>query len=147
MLDNNANMDERCQRCGMLKFRSSGYTRSWYEEHEMIVSSKGVRVFCFRDGDTAETFWEYLRSVLVDLEAKSCTSSAINSRRAPEWVRLCAMEEMYSERNLHKRERYEKIANFCKRRAYELAPALECLPRLKRNRQPSTGLTTANDGC
>ncbi len=131
----------------MLKFKSSGCTRSWYDEHEMIITSRGVRLFCFRGGDTAETFWEYLRSVLADLEAKSRTSSAIESRRAPEWVRLCAMEEMYVERNLHKRERYEKIANFCKRRAYELAPTLECLPRLKRNRQPPTGLTTANDGC
>ncbi len=144
MIDNTANTDERCGCCGMLKFQSSGRMRSWYEEHEIIVSSKGVRVFCFRDGDTAETFWEYLRSVLVDLEAKSCTSSAIESRRAPEWVRLCAMEEMYSERNLHKRERYEKIANFCRRRAYELAPALEAYTRFRTNRRRTPDLTAAN---
>lgn len=102
---------------------------SWRDEHEEIIGPSGVRVFCFLKGDMAETFWEYLRNVLIGLSPKSCTYSAIENKRCPEWIRQCALDEMDRERNLRRRESYERIASFCKRRAYELAPTLEGVAR------------------
>ena len=132
MVDSRNGKYESCSLCGMPKLPTpGGHPFSWRDEHEELLIPKGVRVFCFLKGDTAETFWEYLRSQLRSLDSKSCTASAIENKRAPEWIRQCALEEMNKERNTRQRERYEKIANFCKRRAYELAPKLECVTRLR----------------
>ena len=122
MTDKHPDYYECCSLCGMPKLLpSSRPVLSWHNTHEQVLCPTGIRVFCFTKGDTAETFWNYLHFVLVDLRTRSCTSSAIENRRAPEWIRQCALEEMEIERNVHRRERYERIANFCKRRAGELA--------------------------
>jgi hypothetical protein len=104
---------------------------AWCDEHEEIAGPHGVRVFCFLSGNPSETFWAYLGSVLGDLGPRSCTSTAIERRRAPEWIRQCALEDMDRERNTRRRERYEWIASFCRRRGYELAPGFESSPRVR----------------
>ncbi len=120
---------EVCSFCGARKRAHVGRReRAWRDEHEEVATPEGVRVFCFLKGDTSKTFWEYLGNVLVDLGTKSCTYSAIEQRREPDWIRKCALEEMHKERLMSRRERYERIANFCQRRAYELAPELENVP-------------------
>jgi hypothetical protein len=129
MEESEVDLYEVCSFCGMRKHaRLSRRDLAWGEEHEEIYTAEGLRVFCFLKGDTAETFWSYLGNALVDLGdlgAKSCTYTAIAQRRSPDWIRQCALEEMNKERITNRRERYERIANFCQRRAYELAPELE----------------------
>lgn len=118
-----------CSLCGARKqAHVARRERAWRDEHEEVATPEGVRVFCFLHGNTAETFWEFLFDVLTDLGTKSCTYSAVEQRREPDWIRQCALEEMNKERILSRRERYERIANFCQRRAYELAPELEIAP-------------------
>jgi hypothetical protein len=113
---------EYCSVCGMRKGPSSlGSLGSWLDDHEEIACPKGTVLFCFREGNPAETFWEYLRWVTGGLSAPSSTSSAVEHQRAPEWIRQCALEDMDRERNSRIRERYETIASFCRRRADELA--------------------------
>jgi hypothetical protein len=125
MIDGPRRYWEYCSLCGMQKLPpSSRLDRSWLDDHEEIACPKGTIVFCFREGNPAETFWEFLRRVTDGLGAKSCTSSAIENQRAPEWIRECALEEMTRERNSRARERFETIASFCKRRADELAQEL-----------------------
>jgi hypothetical protein len=129
MEENGADYYEVCSFCGTCKrAHVSRRELAWRDEHEEVATPEGVRVFCFLKGDTAETFWEFLGNVLDDLGTKSCTYSAIEQRRAPDWIRQCALEEMNRERIVSRRERYERIASFCQRRAYELAPELEIIP-------------------
>ena len=129
MDESGADYYEVCSFCGSRKrAHVARRERAWRDEHEEVLTPEGVRVFCFLKGDTAETFWEYLVDTLIELGTKSCTYSAIEQRREPDWIRQCALEEMNKERVLSRRERYERIANFCQRRAYELAPELETVP-------------------
>lgn len=120
---------EICGCCLMPRQPESNHKNCfWGDEHEEIIGPRGTQIFCFQAGDTAETFWNCLSSLTTGLERESCTVSAIRNRRSPEWIRRCALEDMESERIVNKRERYERIAYFCKRRAYELAPQLELHP-------------------
>src|SRR5262245_4981371 len=98
----------------------ASHERSWFDDHEELHVPKGTLVFCFREGNTTDTFWQYLRTIALGLNVKSRTASAILHQRGPDWIRQCALEEMAADRNVSRCERYEAIAAFCRKRAKEI---------------------------